>query len=64
MATPMEKRKYVVGGGLPSAPRVSLAPDAEDDEIYIKTSKGEILTVDPPHREDGGAAIIYWTRKF
>ncbi len=63
-ATPMEKRKFVVGGGLPSSPRVSLSPDAENDEIYIKTSKGEILTIDPPDREKGGASIIYWTRKF
>jgi type IV pilus assembly protein PilY1 len=63
-ATPMEKRRFSLGGGLPSAPRVSLAPDSEHDEIYIKTSKGEVLTVDPPDRGDGGASIIYWTRKF
>ncbi|MGH0035109.1 MAG: pilus assembly protein [Myxococcota bacterium] len=63
-ATPMEKRRFSLGGGLPSAPRVSLAPDSENDEIYIKTSKGEILTVDPPDRGDGGASVIYWTRKF
>jgi type IV pilus assembly protein PilY1 len=63
-ATPMEKRRYALGGGLPSAPRVSLAPDSEDDAIYIKTSKGEVLTVDPPDRADGGTSVIYWTRKY
>ena len=39
---PVQDRRLLIGGGLPSSPRVSIAPDPADDRIYIKTSTGQI----------------------
>lgn len=58
--TPMEKRYEVVGGGLASTPRISLAPDPDDDKMYVKTSKGRVITIDPPPRRGSGSSMIYW----
>jgi type IV pilus assembly protein PilY1 len=61
---PTNDRRFAVGGGLPSNPRVSIAPDPEDDTIYIKTSTGQIITIDPPPRPEEPAAVIYWRQKY
>jgi type IV pilus assembly protein PilY1 len=64
LSTPMEGRKSSVGGGLASTPRVSIAPDPSNDKMYIKTSKGKVLTIDPPGRDGSGAGMIYWKQNF
>ena len=49
-----------VGIGLASTPRISMAPDSGDDKMYVKTSKGAVLTIDPPPRPGSGSSVIYW----
>ena len=58
--TPMETRQEDVGGGMASTPRISIAPDPNDDKMYIKTSKGRVLTIEPPPRDGSGSSMIYW----
>jgi type IV pilus assembly protein PilY1 len=58
--TPMEERYEVVGGGVGSTPRISIAPDPDDDKMYIKTSKGRVITIEPPPRDGSGSSMIYW----
>ena len=58
--TPMEARYETVGGGMASTPRISIAPDPNDDKMYIKTSKGRVITIEPPPRDGSGSSIIYW----
>lgn len=58
--TPMEERQEDVGGGMASTPRISLAPDPSDDKMYIKTSKGRVITIEPPPRDGSGSSMIYW----
>jgi hypothetical protein len=61
---PSEDRRTVIGGGLPSSPKVSVAPDPEDDRIYIKTSTGQVLVIDAPPRPETPGSLIYWRQKF
>jgi type IV pilus assembly protein PilY1 len=58
--TPMDERKKYGGTGLASTPRISIAPDPEDDAMYVKTSKGLVVTIDPPPRPGSGTSVIYW----
>jgi type IV pilus assembly protein PilY1 len=58
--TPMEERYEVIGGGVGSTPRISIAPDPNDDKMYIKTSKGRVITIEPPPRDGSGSSMIYW----
>ncbi len=58
--TPMEERYENVGGGMASTPRISMAPDPNDDKMYIKTSKGRVITIEPPPRDGSGSSMIYW----
>ncbi len=58
--TPMEERYENIGGGMASSPRISMAPDHGDDKMYIKTSKGRVITVEPPPRDGSASSMIYW----
>jgi type IV pilus assembly protein PilY1 len=58
--TAMEERYMDAGVGLASTPRVSIAPDPDDDKIYLKNSKGQVITIDPPPRPGSGSSVIYW----
>jgi type IV pilus assembly protein PilY1 len=58
--TPMEERYVDMGGGVASTPRISIAPDPDDDKMYIKTSKGRVITIEPPPRPGSGSSVIYW----
>jgi hypothetical protein len=58
--TPMEERSENIGGGMASAPRISMAPDSSDDKMYIKTSKGRVITIEPPPRDGSASSMIYW----
>ena len=57
---PMDARETSAGGGIASTPRISIAPDPSDDTMYIKTSKGRVITIDPPPRRGSGSSMIYW----
>ena len=59
-ATPMQERYVGVGGGMASTPQISIASDPNDDKMYIKTSKGRVITIEPPPRSGSGTSIIYW----
>jgi hypothetical protein len=62
---PVNDRRFVIGGGLPSNPKVSMAPDPDDDAIYIKTSTGQIIVIDDAvRREKEPATVIYWRQKY
>lgn len=58
--TSMEERYTEIGGGMAAAPRISMAPDGADDKMYIKTSKGRMITRAPPPRDGSSTSIIYW----
>ncbi len=62
-STPPEARKEIVGMGVASTPRISISPDPSHDQIYVKTSKGQVLTIDPPSRSESGSSVIYWRQK-
>jgi hypothetical protein len=57
-------RYLVIGGGLPSKPKVSTGDDPTDDVIYIKTSTGQVLLIDPPPRPTTPVGLIYWRQVF
>lgn len=63
-ATVTESRRMSIGPGLASSPRVSLAPDAANDKVFVKTSKSKILPFQAPEREGGGVSVIYWKQEF
>jgi len=58
--TAMQERYMDVGGGMASTPQISIAPDPDDDKMYIKTSKGRVITIEPPPRPGSGSSVIYW----
>jgi type IV pilus assembly protein PilY1 len=58
--TAMAERYYDLGDGLASSPRISISPDPDDDKMYVKTSKGRVITIDPPRRSGSGSSVIYW----
>jgi type IV pilus assembly protein PilY1 len=57
-------RYLQVGGGMPSAPKVSMGEDPTDDVIYIKTSSGQVIVLRAPPRSGGGAGLVYWRQVF
>ncbi|MDH3211241.1 MAG: PilC/PilY family type IV pilus protein [Myxococcales bacterium] len=61
---PQEDRRTAIGGGLPSSPDVTMSRDPADDKIYIKTSSGQVITIDAPFRDSGLPDIIYWRQVF
>jgi type IV pilus assembly protein PilY1 len=63
-APPSEDRRIAIGGGLPSRPRITLGEGTDEDVIWIKTSKGKILTFEPPPRDVPNASMIYWRQRF
>jgi type IV pilus assembly protein PilY1 len=63
-ADPPQDRRMDVGSGLPSNPRVSMAPDPDDDRIFIKTSTGQLIPIDPDVRDDPPSSSIYWRQIY
>ncbi|MGI9646449.1 MAG: pilus assembly protein, partial [Ilumatobacteraceae bacterium] len=57
-------RYLQVGGGMPSAPKVSMGQEAGDDVVYIKTSTGQIIVLRAPPRSGDGAGLLYWRQVF
>jgi len=63
-SVPPETRAQAIGGGLASTPRISISPNPDDDQLYVKTSKGRVIKIDPPNRRNPGAGMIYWKQDF
>ena len=57
-------RKTYIGTGVPSPPRISVAPNPTDDVGFINTSTGETITFDPPPRDPPESSVLYWRQKF
>ena len=52
LATAADERRYGLGRGLPTEPRVSIGSNPDDDVVMIKTSTGELVTIAAPPRFD------------
>ncbi len=63
LSTVLESRRKEVGAGVGSAPRVKVSRDPNNDSVYVTTSEGEVLTLDPPART-AESAYIYWKQVF
>ena len=61
--TPIDQRRTSIGSGLPSSPSVTMGDDPDSDVVFIKTSNGQIFTLDPPD-PGGGIEMIYWRQTF
>jgi hypothetical protein len=57
-------RHFNVGSGVPSSPRVTIASDPDDDMVFITTSDGQVLQVEPPLRQGPESSMIYWRQVF
>jgi hypothetical protein len=57
-------RKMQIGAGIPSSPRVTIASDPTDDKVFITTSTGQVLVVDPPQRDPPTSETLYWKQNF
>ena len=57
-------RKLHIGSGVPSPPRISVAPNPNDDVGFVNTSTGEVITFDPPTRTPPESSMLYWKQEF
>jgi hypothetical protein len=57
-------RYITIGSGVPSSPRVSIASDPEEDLIFVTTSEGALITIEPPLRDSPEVSLIYWRQVF
>ena len=57
-------RYIVIGGGMPSKPKVSTGENPDDDVVYIKTSSGQVIIIRPPPRSSDPVGLIYWRQVF
>jgi type IV pilus assembly protein PilY1 len=60
---PRVERRTSLGGGLPSSPKVSIASDQGDDRIYIKTSTGQVISLDLDLRTEPPDSV-YWRQVY
>jgi len=49
---------------VPSSPRVTIASDPSNDIIFVTTSDGQVLNIEPPPRDPAESGTIYWRKKF
>jgi hypothetical protein len=63
ISDPLETRRTAVGDGVASAPRIKVARNPDNDAVYVTTSEGEVLTLDPPTRM-AESSYIYWKQVF
>ena len=56
--------KRLIGAGIPTNPRASIGADPSDDVVLIGTSEGELVTLDPPVRDDPNSDVLYWKQEF
>lgn len=57
-------RSLRIGAGIPSSPRVTIASDPTKDKIFITTSTGQIVSIDPPLRDEPESDTLYWKQNF
>jgi type IV pilus assembly protein PilY1 len=57
-------RRYAIGTGIPSTPRISVSPNPSDDIGFINTSDKKVLTFDPPGRDAPESSVLYWRQRF
>jgi hypothetical protein len=57
-------RRMALGVGIPSSPRITVAPNPSDDTVWITTSEGQVLEVEPPLRPGPESSVIYWRQNF
>lgn len=57
-------RRLEIGAGIPSSPRATIAADPQNDMIFITTSEGQVLTIEPPLRTAPESSLIYWKQRF
>ncbi len=43
---------------------IRVVADTHDDMVYVTTSTGQILSIEPPLRDDPESAMIYWRQNF
>ena len=58
------RRRVKIGIGVPSAPRISIGGKPDDDIILITTSEGEVLTLEPPLRDEPKSGLMFWRQLF
>lgn len=64
-ATPHQDDRHVyIGSGIPSNPRISVAPDPSNDIGFINTSDNKVLDFVPPPRNPPESSVIYWKQQF
>ena len=49
---------------MPSNPRVSVGTNPQDDVVWVTTSEGQILAIEPPLRDGPQAEMIFWRQLF
>jgi len=57
-------RRLLIGSGIPSSPRVTVASDPKDDIIFVTSSDGQVLLIEPPPRPATESSTIYWKQEF
>ena len=57
-------RRIYIGAGVPSNPRISLGADPTDDVVFVTTSDGEVLSLEPPPRPAPESSLIYWSQEY
>ena len=57
-------RRFAIGTGIPSTPRISVAPSPGDDIGFINTSDNKVLTFEPPLRNPPESQVLYWKQEF
>jgi hypothetical protein len=60
---PEEDRRMSLGGGLPTSPKVSMSDDPGDDRVYIKTSTGQVISIDLDIRSESPSSV-YWRQVY
>lgn len=51
-------------GGVPKIPSVSIGADPTDDFVFISSSEGEAVTLQPPLRDSLERGLIFWRQLF
>jgi hypothetical protein len=54
----------VVGSGIPSNPRVTIGSDPQDDIVFVTTSDGQVLSIEPPLRDGPESVVLFWRQNF
>ena len=57
-------RRLLIGSGIPSSPRITIASDPDDDIIFVTSSEGQVLLIEPPERPGPESSTIYWRQVF